>query len=706
MNKIITINLGGIAISIEEDAYDLLRSYLLSVKDYFKGTENGAEIVDDIESRIAEMLYEKLQNQSPSINVADVNEVIAVMGQPKDFDDSADEETFSTSRKKRLFRDPDDGMLGGVCAGLSKYLDVEVTVLRILALIMIFAFGGGLFIYFVLWVVIPKARTTAEKLQMTGEVPNIDNISNTIREEANRAYENIKKKARSSEARKFRSDTEDFLVRIFRTLFKFVAVIASIALLIALIALSAHFFLGYDFIRLHGDTNTLDVLRTSMGGSGIFWLVKASLYAVVLVPILYFLIRLGGFLFGLPRPPAAVKRSFWGVWGLVLLTAISGVVYSLSLLREKSSVTDRIELNQLGDTIEVRIDKRLNASENGRLVQFDIEQSSKGTYLEVEKTSRGRNDAEAEDLASSIPDHHTFAGNEIVLQERVTEKTGNTRAARLHYTLYIPEGKTVVLHSNTSRILHHIDNVQNIYDRKMAGLSFTMIGRGLNCNDCTPNKMREANTGYDRVELPSYNRLEVNEAFVVQLIEDGEYALEFPRGSEISDHIHYEIANGELKIELDDEWGFFFDRNEMDEDMPIIIHSSGLSDIEGNGACDITYIPRKKVEDLYVELNGASKFEAEALVLDNLQIETAGASDVRISGVATLLELESAGASKIDALGLQCDYLRLDVSGASACNVHVLKEISGNVSGASSIRYKGDPEISADLNGLISLEEY
>ncbi len=194
MNKIIIINLGGIAISIEEDAYDLLRSYLLLVKDYFKGTENGTEIVDDIESRIAEMLYEKLQNQSPSINVADVNEVIGVMGQPRDFDDSAEEETYSAPRTKRLFRDLDDGILGGVCAGLAKYLNVEVTVLRILALIMVFAFGGGLFIYIVLWVVIPKARTTAEKLQMSGEVPNIDNISSSIREEAGRAYESIKKR--------------------------------------------------------------------------------------------------------------------------------------------------------------------------------------------------------------------------------------------------------------------------------------------------------------------------------------------------------------------------------------------------------------------------------------------------------------------------------------------------------------------------------
>ncbi len=482
--------------------------------------------------------------------------------------------------------------------------------------------------------------------------------------------------------------------------------IASVALIIALITLSAHFFLGFDFIRFHGDSNTLDVLNTTIGGTGIFWLVKVCLYAVVLIPIMYFLIRLGGFLFGLPKPPTAVKRGFWGVWGLVMLTAAVGVIYSLSLLREKGSHTERIELNQLGDTIEIRIDRRLNATEFGRLVHFDMEQSSKGTYLEVEKITRGRNDAEAQELAQNIPDHHTITGNEIVLQERVNEKLGNKRGAKVDYTLYIPQGKTVVLHSNTSRILHHIDNVQNIYDRKMAGLSFTMISRGLNCNDCSPTKMREANSGYSRVDLSSFNKLQVNEAFIVQVVEDGEYAIEMPDGAEVTEHLKYRVENGELKIELEDEWGYFFDRNEMDQDMPIIIHSGGLQDIEGNGACQITYVAQQKVEDLYVELNGASTFNADELVLDNLQIENAGASDVKISGVATLLELESAGASKINALNLKCDYLRLDVSGASACKVHVLKEISGSVAGASSIRYKGDPEISADLNGLISIEEY
>src|SRR6056300_400739 len=153
MNKIVTVNIGGIAITIEEDAFDALRDYIKHISNHFKDTENGDEIIADIEHRIGEMLSAKLSERKISIDVADVKEVAQVMGYPADFDDSKAEavdesqgetttentttteneqgkQTETTKARRKLYRDPENKHLGGVIGGLAVYFDLDATILR------------------------------------------------------------------------------------------------------------------------------------------------------------------------------------------------------------------------------------------------------------------------------------------------------------------------------------------------------------------------------------------------------------------------------------------------------------------------------------------------------------------------------------------------------------------------------------------------
>jgi len=713
MNKIITINLGGIAIDIEEDAYEMLRSYLLKVKNHFRGTENGAEIVDDIESRIAEMLFEKLKDKKVSINTSDVESVIEIMGQPSDFeteDQTADYSETNTRRVKRLFRDPEDGILGGVCAGLAKYLGIEVTVMRILWIVFVLLGGSGAAVYIILWVIIPKAKTAAERLQMSGEVPNIENITNSIRDEAGQAYNSIKKKANSKEAKALRSDVESFLIKLVRFVFKIGAIALVIGLLIALIGTIVHFFAGSGFFRLNlGGEELPAQFRAAMGGSGLFWLIKGAVYAILLLPIIYLLFRLFSFLLNFPSPSSNIKRGFWGAWFMALLTGITGVVYGVTLFKDRGVTRETVQLTDLPDTIEIKA----NSTKEGDKIyhsytEFDIEPTDGPAYLEIVKKSRGRNRAEAMQLASSLPDNYSLTENRITVGERVhsTEDQAH-RLSEINYTLYLPQNHTVILHKNTSQILHHIENVQNIYDENMAGKTFKMESNGLNCTTCPDvktNAMSSVNSDYRFLSLEPFQTLDISDAFSVRIIEDGTIAIEIPENPDWADHIEYEVNKNVLSIELEKEIDLLFDWPSQDLDMPIIVHTNNLKNIEGNGACKLTYIPKTNVMDLYLELNGASSLRADKLKLDNLQIEANGASRISLSGEVDLLELETAGASVIDAADLVADYLRLDVGGASTCTIHVLKEISGDVAGASKIRYKGNPKISAEMHGFINIE--
>ena len=153
MKRTITMNLSGIVFHIEEDAYEKLSNYLLTIKGYFKNTQGCDEIMGDIEARIAEMLQSKVNAGKQAVIMADVDYVISVMGSPETFAQDATENKESNNKKednaysytgrRRVFRDPDDKVIGGVCSGISNYFDLDPIWLRAAFAISFFVFGSG-----------------------------------------------------------------------------------------------------------------------------------------------------------------------------------------------------------------------------------------------------------------------------------------------------------------------------------------------------------------------------------------------------------------------------------------------------------------------------------------------------------------------------------------------------------------------------------
>ncbi|HOY31304.1 MAG TPA: PspC domain-containing protein [Bacteroidales bacterium] len=187
MNKTISINIGGLFFQIDEEAYKLLDNYFDSLKKHFENTEGKEEILQDIESRIAEIFQVKIENGAPLIVPADVEEAIKILGKPDDIDSSGDNKEAkkekSPASKKRLYRDVDNKVLGGVCSGLGHYFNVDPVWFRIGFIVALFIFGSSVLIYLVLWIIIPKATTTEEKLNMKGEPMTISEIQENIKSE-------------------------------------------------------------------------------------------------------------------------------------------------------------------------------------------------------------------------------------------------------------------------------------------------------------------------------------------------------------------------------------------------------------------------------------------------------------------------------------------------------------------------------------------
>lgn len=204
MNKTININLGGYAFIIDEDAFETASRYLNTLTHHFGGSESAAEIMQDIESRMGELIN-RSKGTRTIVSKVDVVEAIAVLGTPEELKDldftepvkekKARHETFAIKTGKRLYRDGDDKILGGVCSGLAAYLGIQDAVwVRILFVLLALAGGASFVVYIVLWAIVPKARTVSERLEMMGEPTNVNNIARMVKEEFSELSDKIQDK--------------------------------------------------------------------------------------------------------------------------------------------------------------------------------------------------------------------------------------------------------------------------------------------------------------------------------------------------------------------------------------------------------------------------------------------------------------------------------------------------------------------------------
>jgi len=191
MNKIFNINLGGYPFTIDDDAYDCLSKYLKTIHRHFKKSEGYEEITSDIEARMAE-LFQENQGAQPIISLKTVMDAISIMGTPEDFGANSTEdtsygnsnagETYTTG--KRLFRDPEDEVVAGVCSGIAAYFGVKDPLWVRIAFVL-FTFGGGFGIpaYILIAIIVPKAKTSSDRLAMQGAPVNVSNIANIVEKE-------------------------------------------------------------------------------------------------------------------------------------------------------------------------------------------------------------------------------------------------------------------------------------------------------------------------------------------------------------------------------------------------------------------------------------------------------------------------------------------------------------------------------------------
>ncbi len=259
MNKVININISGMIFHIDEEAFVVLDRYLESLKRHFRNNDGGEEILADIESRIAEMLTAMLKDRTEVVSMANVQQVIATMGKPEDMEDEEPEKKskysswnrdYGFNPGRRMYRDPDNKIIGGVCSGMSEYLGIDPVWIRLLFVAVFFGFGTGFLIYVILWIIVPAANTPSEKLEMRGERVNISNIEKTVTENLDSIKQRIDREFGRFDSRKAGARVNNFfhgffdglegglrgVFQVFAWIFSLFFIVISACVLIALLS--------------------------------------------------------------------------------------------------------------------------------------------------------------------------------------------------------------------------------------------------------------------------------------------------------------------------------------------------------------------------------------------------------------------------------------------------------------------------------------
>jgi phage shock protein PspC (stress-responsive transcriptional regulator) len=528
MNKTIIININGIVFHIEEDAYEILKNYMTDVKRHFLNSADSLEITGDIENRIAEMFSEILTNENKQVIVEqDVQNVIEQMGRVEDFDDIYDDAkaapnnayTYNTGERK-LFRDPDNHLVSGVCAGIAHYFDFDPLWIRLAFAISFFFAGSGLLLYIILWIVLPKAVSRTDRMAMHGEKLNLQGFKNNLEEELSSVKNHLN--SLHHEAKPFIYNLRDFLTdffhhlglffagagKIFVKLFGIIILLSCFAMAIALIV-TVVAFLGFGAARYN------HLFPFTIIGNEHANRIYVSAFLTAFIPVVCLILLLIRAVFNTQSIGRSTGTTILVIWLCALATFIFYAARAGANFRESASFTqiktlkatpDNVYYLKLNDVKYFTHEDSLRLDLKGHFHDViltndhnDEDNEPRNVYISIERgdvkqpvlieafTAKGRDYDDALLNARNIS--YIYAQQDSVLKfnDRLTRNDDDSwHAEELQVTLRVPLNAKVII---DQQLNDHVDlNNVSVYDckehnkqDKATSAAFIMTDDGLQC---------------------------------------------------------------------------------------------------------------------------------------------------------------------------------------------------------------------------------
>jgi phage shock protein PspC (stress-responsive transcriptional regulator) len=514
MDKTININLAGTLFSIDEEAYKILRDYLQAIDLRFRNTKGGNETVEDIESRISE-IFQSQKGTAGVITRANVEYMISIIGKPEDFESAETEEEIAdhSIRRKRLYRNPDDTIISGVCGGIGAYFNTDPVLLRILFVIFTVFFGFGFFIYLILWISLPVANNETRRREMYG------NEYGSIMARK-RQYEGSRTSYAPSYNKGYYENSRlgNAINEVFRAAGRVLFIIMRIFLVFvgAMLLLTAFIFLltlVLIFVfKMPGafSTNALDFnivyfpdfLNYLVSPATFPWIIILGSLVIVLplLALIYWGVKM---IFWFRAKDGALSLVLIVVWALAS-TALAILLFSEGVsFAESSRSSAKIPIDNPSDTIYITSVNRVSDLISDRTLPFntegysvlindekrelyispelEIDASDEEPYgITVRKESYGSSEITAFNKTKDLDYYYRISGDSLFFDDYFTIHSGRKWSGdNIKIRISLPAGTTLKIDSCMEELLddnYHSEDDDNHYPMvKSEGYSYWQI---------------------------------------------------------------------------------------------------------------------------------------------------------------------------------------------------------------------------------------
>ena len=509
MKKSININIAGIVFQIDDDAFEKLRSYLQEVNVRFRQISGGHEALDDFEARVAE-IFQSRRGLTGIITMADVDEMISVMGRPEDMADGYEEEIPEEpgyTSQRRLYRSQDERILAGVAGGIGNYLNVDPVWIRLLFIVFTFFYGFAFWVYIALWIALPVADSEKRRQELFGQRYGREKKSR--RRGSSRAY-----------GRPAGAETADrvggALNEIFRAIGRFIVIVVRIILIIIgvtfiiagltllAMAIVALFFNWGPWLPGSVAIETFhfsELFPLIITPSAIPWFVGLSLIvlALPLFGLIYWGIKM---IFQFRAKDGIISIAALSVW-IIAAVSLTMLLFSEGIsFAESGRQIERTDLNTANNSIVLAIGNDLSATRYEKKIELPFEDnfifyataddkifcstrayirttSEDIPYVEVRRYSQGTNRRKALDNAADLEYNYTFR-NDSLYVDSYFGLPDNTRwrGSDVRVYLYLPEGTRIFVDRKAGSIITRA-NVSGYQPWDLGGRWWKMTENGL-----------------------------------------------------------------------------------------------------------------------------------------------------------------------------------------------------------------------------------
>ena len=705
MNKILNINLGGYALTIDDDAYEYLSSYLDSIRRRFSESEGRDEIMHDIESRLGELISTHLGNRT-IVMLPDVEAAIEVMGKPEDFGGEPVEKPGAAAsgkkafrRGKKLFRDEEDAVIGGVCSGLSAYFGMQDTIWMrlIFILLALVSFGFWVPAYILLWILVPPARMAAERLAMRGETANVENIAREIEQ----GFERISKKvnefgtqAAASPAGRTTASVAGGCLTVVGKLFLGFIILVAIMMVLGLgtawVTGIWAFFTAQPYISYFSP---LSNGATYLGFFNAFFLLG--------IPIVGLVLWLGRTIFRY-KTPAWLGSGMGILWVLNFISLLLLGGMAARSFRQGGSVSKTLDLSGIrSDTLRVQWAGRTSPDEydnwvfdgegifigdkhwemNG-MVKIRVRPSASGRF-ECTQTirARGATNAEATDFASQTNFEIAQQGNTLSVPSGYRISQGNKwRVQEVRITIGVPEGKSIVFGEVINQRVHEVDYADpdgDYYIGEYPDKVFRMTANGLVCSDCP--QFGDSNYHNGRY----YDKFILEGNFETEIIDDDNFSISFEGDQS--------LRNAVETIRTDDNLTLTTRGKNLPGALRCVIRTPVFSSLFADNTGNVTIRGFEEGQSS-ITVKGPTRVRG-FYDSNTLSLTLSGKASVELVGNGDNLKAALSDGAELEASGWRVEQAEISASEASRARINAEQDATVKTDASSTVKVDGSASV-------------